>query len=545
MNACKRNPILRGMEESAAMTNHDTSTGQQFHETTKYKLIAGEDGQPQSMMGIDPDYRPSMGEQSPNNEPHPFKVYSDLETLELPSEFDPLAMPLLDAIALSGSESSLGATPDLASLARISLLSNGILKRGSHGTGREIFYRAAGSTGARYHLELYYVCGDLDGLDAGVYHYAADTHGLRPLRSGDYRGVVVEATGAEPSVAEAPAIMIATSTFWRNAWRYKERAYRHTYWDLGTTLGNVLAVATAEKLQSKVVLGFHDAAINELLGVDGQREAAVAIVPLGRGSAPEGSPEIEPVSHAVEPVSNGEFDFPLIWEMHAASSLESGAEAAAWRASRIPNSDDNSPADHIALHPIQSISRPQTAVDETIRRRRSTRHYTRDEAIPYDSFSTMLERASQPVAFDCMDADARSFTDPYLIVNLVDGLEPGSYVLHPERSTIEQLEAGDFRDDASRLAVGQGYPGDAHVNVYYLADLDPIFEAYGNRGWRIAQLEGALRAQKMHLAAHTLGLGAVGSTSLDDEVTDFFSPHATGKGFMFVVVFGKRRARNE
>ncbi len=94
------------------------------------------------------------------------------------------------------------------------------------------------------------------------------------------------------------------------------------------------------------------------------------------------------------------------------------------------------------------------------------------------------------------------------------------------------------------MAVGQGYPGDAHVNVYYMADLDPIFEAYGNRGWRIAQIEGALRAQKMHLAAHTLGLGAVGSTSLDDDVTAFFSPHAAGKGFMFVVVFGKRRRRS-
>jgi hypothetical protein len=28
---------------------------------------------------------------------------------------------------------------------------------------------------------------------------------------------------------------------------------------------------------------------------------------------------------------------------------------------------------------------------------------------------------------------------------------------------------------------------------------------------------------------------------LDDEVTAFFSPHAAGKGFMFIVVFGKRR----
>jgi hypothetical protein len=33
----------------------------------------------------------------------------------------------------------------------------------------------------------------------------------------------------------------------------------------------------------------------------------------------------------------------------------------------------------------------------------------------------------------------------------------------------------------------------------------------------------------------------VGSTSYDDEVTAHFSPHAAGKSFMFVAVFGARR----
>ncbi len=170
------------------MTNRDTDIGQRFHEATKYRLIDQGDGNPQSMMGIPPDFQPSLGEQGAHNEPHPFKVYTDLDTLELPSEFEPFTMPLLEAITMSGAEDSLDATPDLSALARISLLSNGILKRGSHGTGREIFYRAAGGTGARYHLELYYVTGDLEGLDAGVYHYAADTHRLGRIRSGDFRG---------------------------------------------------------------------------------------------------------------------------------------------------------------------------------------------------------------------------------------------------------------------------------------------------------------------------------------------------------------------
>ena len=57
----------------------------------------------------------------------------------------------------------------------------------------------------------------------------------------------------------------------------------------------------------------------------------------------------------------------------------------------------------------------------------------------------------------------------------------------------------------------------------------------------MAQLEAALFAGKLQLAAHALGLGAVGSTSVDDAVTAFFAPHAAGKSFMFVAVFGRRR----
>jgi SagB-type dehydrogenase family enzyme len=142
---------------------------------------------------------------------------------------------------------------------------------------------------------------------------------------------------------------------------------------------------------------------------------------------------------------------------------------------------------------------------------------------------------------DCLDPEAGPLNDQYLIVNNVAGLDPGTYVLHPGRLGLEPLSIGDMRDVAARLACGQGYAGDAHVNVYYLTDLEAILERYGNRGYRLAQLEAAVFAGKLHLAAHALGLGAVGSTAVDDEVIRSFSPHASGKSFMFVLVFGVRR----
>jgi nitroreductase len=107
---------------------------------------------------------------------------------------------------------------------------------------------------------------------------------------------------------------------------------------------------------------------------------------------------------------------------------------------------------------------------------------------------------------------------------------------------IELLREGDHRAAAAQLACGQEYTANAHVNVYALTDLEPVLERYGNRGYRLAQLEAALMAGRLQLAAHALGLGAVGSTSVDDEVTAHFSSADEEAGsFMFVAVFGIKR----
>jgi hypothetical protein len=43
----------------------------------------------------------------------------------------------------------------------------------------------------------------------------------------------------------------------------------------------------------------------------------------------------------------------------------------------------------------------------------------------------------------------------------------------------------------------------------------------------------------MYLAAYAQRFGASGLTFFDDEVTEFFSPHAAGKRVMFLVALGR------
>src|SRR6202011_2171931 len=217
-----------------------------------------------------------------DNQPLPFKAYTAPEPLPLPREMRQTGVAAISAIAESihAETTAADAVPDLAALAELLFLSAGITRQRKH-AGGEIYFRAAACTGALYEVELYVVCGNLADLEAGLYHFSPAEFALRKLRAGDYRSGLRDATGGETAVAHAPVTIVCACTYWRNAWKYQARTYRHFGWDNGTLLANLLAVATALGLPARVVCGFVDADVNRLLDVDPDREVAFSLVALG------------------------------------------------------------------------------------------------------------------------------------------------------------------------------------------------------------------------------------------------------------------------
>ena len=477
-----------------------------------------------------------------DNKPLPFKIYPTLEVTRLARDFNDSGLSALDAISSTVHESGKDAIPDLETLAQILFFTAGVTRSKKH-NGGETFFRAAACTGALYEIDLYLACTEVParlgpGLPAGIYHFGAAEFGLRQLRSGDFRQIIVEATASHPALAQAPIIFIFAGTYWRNAWKYHSRTYRHFGWDNGTMLANFLAVSTAAKLPSQIVMGFVDSRINNLLELDTDREVAFSIASLGRQqSSPPTPPEVLPLELPIVPYSKEEVDYPAMRKMHEASSLGLPEEVAQWRSKTYSHTLPAAKGNAIALQFPEQTKIPRDTVEQVIARRGSTRRFSRDP-LTLPQLSLMLDRATCGIP-----ADFGPLNDLYLVVNSVVGLASGAYVYHRDIKQFELLKPGDFRDKAGYLGLEQQIPADAAVDVFFLADLKKILERYGNRGYRAVQVEAGILGGKLYLAAYAQRLGASGLTFFDDDVVSFFSPHARGKSAIFLMALGRSAPR--
>jgi SagB-type dehydrogenase family enzyme len=466
-----------------------------------------------------------------DNQPLPFKVYPDLDGVPLPTDLPGSQRPALATLT----PATAPARPvDANTLAHLLYFSAGVLRTRRY-PGGSVSYRAAACTGALYHVDVYVAAAALDGVEAGVWHFGPHDFALRRLRDGDHRATLVDATGAEPHMALAPVSLVLTSTFWRNAWKYRTRTYRHVFWDAGTLLANLLAAAAALDVPAQVVTGFVDGAVERLLDLDPTHEVPIAVIAIGAGAPPPPpAPAAAGLGYATLPLSRETFDHPILAEAHAASSIDAPDAVRAWRAGGAAPAVPTPPSS-IGLGPLDPNA-VQQPIEAVILRRGSARRFSH-APIPRAALATVVHAAVAPAPLD-----AHAPSTCYLIANAVDDLASGAYVVGDDGG-LTLLREGQFRRDAAFLGLGQELPGDAAVALYWLVDLEPVFARLGERGYRVAQLEAAIAGGRTYLAAYALGLGATGLTFFDDDVTAFFSPHAAGKSVMFHMAVGRRVVR--
>jgi hypothetical protein len=229
------------------------------------------------------------------------------------------------------------------------------------------------------------------------------------------------------------------------------------------------------------------------------------------------------------PLSQHEVDYPALREIHEASRLAGASDVQAWRERPAPPAREP----RGAIVPLPPPATDGPPLGEVIQRRGSTRRFGH-APITASELTTALWAATRPMPADVPGG----LVDLYLIVNAVEGVAPGAYAYWPGRG-LELIRAGEFRREASYLTLEQALGGDAAATIFFLAPLDAILASWGERGYRLANLEAGLAGGRAYLAAYAGGFGASGLTFYDTDVVRFFSPHAAGRDAIFVTALGR------
>ena len=383
-----------------------------------------------------------------------------LPRLPLPRELPGTAAPAISVLA--GSARVAPAAPDLPQLSRLLYLSAGVVRTMERPYGIHPF-RASGSAGGRFPLELYVAVPGGGPLPPGVHWYDPLEHALVEV-------------GPAPR-GSGPAVIV-TGVPWRTGWRYRERGWRHVYWDAGTMLAQLLALADSAGLAAALYTTFPDRAVAALTGADLVHELPVAVVGLG---------DAAPALDSAGPAATGQVD---------AAPVEFPLVTAAQRAGERDRL--GLPWDRGA--PVSVLVPASPPTEDVIAARGSQRRMNPARGLPQDLLRT------------CMSVAVRGAAVPHWVaVHNVEGLAPGVY-RWPDLNA--PVRPGALRDELHRICLRQALARDAAFVAIAAVSIGRL----DDRQYREAQLAAGLAEGRLHLAAYALGASASGMTFIDTEV---------------------------
>ncbi len=394
------------------------------------------------------------------------------------------------------------------------------------------------SSGDLHPTEAYLLCGPVTGLfrEPGVFHYCVFNHAL------ERRYVLIESEWRSVAGQLPPgAILVALSSiYWREAWKYGERAFRYCHHDVGHAIAAIIFGAAALGWKGRLIEDIGDEELQCLLGLRSQKgpeaeqaDCLIAIFPDGafgdsdavvlelpsdlltrlRATEAMGRPNtLSPAHHP----------WPIIDEV-----------AALTRHPRMENKEMLTPHEHREAR-ASVLGQRLVSAGHIIRARRSAIRMDGRTAMAEEVFYHIMAR-TLPTARPFRVFPWPPSVSLALFVHRVSRLPSGLYVLarspehlaqlraalcedfswrRPERCpswlNLFQLLAGDARQAAEIISCHQSIAGDGAFSLGMLADFDAMVQTQSP--WVYPRLfwETGLIGQVLYLEAEAADLRATG-----------------------------------
>ncbi|MGH8884207.1 MAG: SagB family peptide dehydrogenase [Egibacteraceae bacterium] len=351
----------------------------------------------------------------------------------------------------------------------------------------------------------------------GVTESRAVAHqGVSPLQTQGRPAEPAQGTHSGPVSTHGLCLLI-TIAFWKNVFKYGEFSYRLHSLDAGVVIGQALAVCARHELPTTVHFQFLDAELDRLLELDSAYESVYAVITLTDSPAadqeaagadallddqPTPVPQPAAPHHEVNQTQSIGL-YPLPAKLHEVSMQQGSGP---W-----PLGDSLPPALADAPASVRSLPLPLAPLDllEGLRRRRSSRGFFSPGPLTGQQLAGLLSPSLRGYSSDLGgDESAIQHTMLFCAVHDVDGIDSGVYYYDPTGHTLEQVSAGDVRAEL-QAAVTSWMFNLFQVNLCFfpVANYERRLSVYGDRWYRVQNMEAGIIVQRLYLAAAALGLG--------------------------------------
>jgi SagB-type dehydrogenase family enzyme len=370
--------------------------------------------------------------------------------------------------------------------------------------------------GALFPCELYLLARQGQSIPIGVYHYDPAHHVLDTIRDGDHCSMLTTYLGRKSTNAVGLSLLI-TIAFWKNVFKYGEFSYRLHSLDAGVVIGQSLTIAARYNLRPTVHWHFPDAELDHLLGLDPAYESVYAVLTLANAVTADLDPALANTSNladqqaptpprvAAHPAAEqrksiGSYRLPA--RLHRAAMTQAGE--------RWPMGDSLPPVLADAPASRHSLPLPTASLDllEGLHRRRSSMGYFSPAPLACHQLAKVLASSMQGYSSDLGDSQSIRHTTLFCAVNHVEDVDPGVYYYDPARHTLEQVYEGDVRAELqAALSIQMFDMFQVGLCLIPVANYERRLPIYGDRWYRVQNMEAGIIVQRLYLAAAALGLG--------------------------------------
>ena len=522
------------------------SKSYQYHQLTKHTL--------QSLLST--KHRLDWATQ-----PDPFRIYDGAETLELPRQiqFDEIGMfELIERThALQGLQKPEKSKPcTLESLSNLLFYSLAISAwKQIRGTDERWALRVNPSSGNLHPTECHLLVNGFDGIEDGAYHYRVKDHLLEKRAAGNVLARVWKHLSSEDDRPAPPAMLCLSSIFWREAWKYRDRAFRYCQLDLGHASAAACLAAGNLGWSTRVIAEFADETLAKFLGLQGSDEKLMVLIPLYSAGADRESSMSTPHSEvqsafAGNPnqLSSSQVKYESIQEVYQATCLsepeyQSRQESLNAPARRFIEPPDG--AEKIDLKEVYYQPQEQAIAANVIRTRRSAVDMDGQLRISLARMSRIIIDSSRGFASSysgVLPFQAAEFAQPFFIhiilyVHRVDGIASGVYYFDRAGLHLSCLNETNVQTYAKFASCLQDIASDGVFAVCLIADMQSAFEVFGERAYRYVHQEAGFIGHLFYLTAHALGIDATGiGCFIDDEINRSMPP---GMEVVYNFTFGR------